>query len=488
MVFSSTVFLFLFLPVLLLLYIVIWKKLRNILLLIASLIFYAWGEKEFVLVMLVSIIFNYFFALLVEYFKQDKFSGNNRRIILALAIIFNIGLLVFFKYANFIFSNINAVFMSLHMPVFRFTPVHLPIGISFVTFHSLSYVIDIYRNQAKANKNPVNTGLYLSLFPQLIAGPIIRYHDIADQIVNRIMSLDKFYSGTKRFIIGLSKKVLIANTVGAFVDQIFSIPAGHLSIGLAWLGIIGYSLQIFFDFSAYSDMAIGLGRIFGFEFLENFNYPYISKSIKEFWRRWHISLSNWFRDYLYIPLGGNRCKPLRVYLNLLIVFFLCGLWHGASWTFVVWGLYHGLFLILERLKFGRILNSLWAPLQHFYALIVVMVGWVFFRADNFPYAISYIKTMFGFGRWNDAQYYAGNYLSRGVILAIILGIVFSMPLGARYNELKNKLTALNRKINWGRFFNSGVSVIEAFVLVIAFFICAMVLSSGTYNPFIYYRF
>jgi len=467
---------------------IIWKEARNFLLLIASLIFYAWGEVEFVLVMLFSIFFNYIFALLVEHFKKDNPQNNNSKVVMILAVFFNIGLLLFFKYANFIINNLNIVLESVKIPALNFAPIHLPIGISFFTFQSLSYIIDVYRNQTSANKNVFNVGLYISLFPQLIAGPIVRYHDIANQIKKRTINLDKFYSGVKRFIIGLGKKVLIANTVGAVTDQIFTIPANQLTFNLSWLGIICYSLQIYFDFSAYSDMAIGLGRMFGFEFLENFNYPYISKSIKEFWRRWHISLSTWFRDYLYIPLGGNRCKPRRAYLNLLIIFFLCGLWHGASWTFVIWGLYHGIFLILERLKFGKFMASLWRPLQHLYTILVILIGWVFFRADDLSYAIGFIKTMFGFGKFFDIQYYIGMYLSNELILALIFGILFSMPLVNLFSTIKNKLSNLNKSLQWEAYITTCVSVLEIAVLGMVFILSIMLLASGTYNPFIYYRF
>ena len=394
MVFSSPIFLFAFLPIVLALYFVVGRRFHNVLLIIASLLFYAWGETIYILIMVSSILLNYVLAIMIQK-GHDSGLDLRARTFLIIAVIANLCLLCYFKYANFLVDSLDFILnaVRLNWLEVRLSPVHLPIGISFFTFHSLSYVIDVYRKVVTAQRNLVNMALYISFFPQLIAGPIIRYHDIAAQIENRNVTPDKFAYGIQRFIMGLGKKVLIANTLAMAADQVFAIPAAQLTTGLAWLGITCYTLQIYFDFSGYSDMAIGLGRMFGFEILENFNYPYISSSIREFWRRWHISLTNWFRDYLYIPLGGNRGTPARTYLNLLTVFFLCGLWHGASWTFVVWGLYHGAFLILERLKFGKLLNSAWSPVRHLYTILVFMVGWVFFRSDTLPYALEFLKAM-----------------------------------------------------------------------------------------------
>ncbi|MBE0586337.1 MAG: MBOAT family protein, partial [Desulfofustis sp.] len=332
MVFSSTIFLFVFLPLVLLSYMVAGRKFRNVILLAASLLFYAWGENVFVLLMLISIALNYCFGLLIDHSQQRGWSG---KIPLILALLTNLGLLGFFKYANFLIDNLNTILINLDFEPVEMQAVHLPIGISFFTFQALSYVIDLYRGQASVQKSPINVALYISLFPQLIAGPIVRYHDVAEQIVHRTTRFDDFTYGIRRFIIGLGKKVLVANVLGRTADYMFSLPADSIPAGLAWLGAVSYTLQIYYDFSGYSDMAIGLGRMFGFRFLENFNYPYAAQSIREFWRRWHISLSSWFRDYLYISLGGNRHGATRTYVNLMIVFFLCGLWHGASWTFVV---------------------------------------------------------------------------------------------------------------------------------------------------------
>ncbi|MFZ0133944.1 MAG: MBOAT family O-acyltransferase [Desulfobacterales bacterium] len=304
-------------------------------------------------------------------------------------------------------------------------PIHLPIGISFFTFQAMSYVVDVYRRDAAVQLNPLNIGLYIALFPQLIAGPIIRYHDIAAQIVRRRVGLDDFSYGIQRFVAGLGKKVLIANQVAAIADRVFSSPYETLTPGIAWLGVLCYTLQIYFDFSGYSDMAIGLGRMFGFHFLENFNDPYISRSITEFWRRWHISLSRWFRDYLYIPLGGNRGGPLRTYVNLLVVFFLCGLWHGASWNFIIWGLLHGLFLVIERLGFDKALNRSWPPLRNVYVMTVVCSGWVFFRTDSLSAALHYLGAMAGLNPAVPIQQQAFIYIDHHIRLAIAAGILFS---------------------------------------------------------------
>ncbi len=335
--------------------------------------------------------------------------------------------------------------------------------------------MDVYRGTTRAQTNPVNAAVYISFFPQLLAGPIVRYKDIAAQITGRTESVEKFSLGAKRFTMGLAKKVLIANTLGQTVDQIFAIPALQLTTGLSWLGAVSYALQIYFYFSGYSDMAIGLAKMFGFEFLENFNYPYVSKSITEFWRRWHISLSTWFRDYVYIPLGGNRRGPWRVYLNLLIVFFLCGLWHGANWKFVIWGLFHGAFLVLERL-YGERFKQWWRPLRHGYALLILIVGWVLFRADTLGYAAEYLKTMFGLSKVLGAHDSLRGYLSLNLVIALAAAIAGSMPLVPFFE-----------KIRAGR---AGVAVTAGEFIFLGFFLFASfaALATGTYNPFIYFRF
>lgn len=367
--------------------------------------------------MVLSIVVNWIAGLGIE---AKKRAGKNTIPVLAVAVALNLLPLAFFKYGNFCVNNVNGVLETLSLPVIEMGDLHLPIGISFFTFQAISYLVDIYRGQATVQKHPVNLALYISLFPQLIAGPIVRYKDVEREIIGRITRIEDLKSGTLRFVSGLGKKVLIANSMGVVADQVFTLPIENVSTGLAWIGIVAYTLQIYFDFSGYSDMAIGLGRIFGFHFLENFNYPYISQSIQEFWRRWHISLSSWFRDYLYIPLGGNRAGTWRTYFNLLLVFFLCGLWHGASWTFVIWGLYHGLFLVVERLGLIQLLKTIPVFFRHVYTMLVVMVGWVFFRAETLDQALAYVVRMFQFKSvpYLDAQLFAAMnnqfYLALGV--------------------------------------------------------------------------
>ena len=365
--------------------------------------------------------------------------------------------------------------------------IHLPIGISFFTFQALSYVIDIYRRESPVQKNIINIALYISLFPQLIAGPIVRYHDIAGQIARRRTQFDDFYYGCHRFIIGLGKKVLLANVLGRAADYIFSLPTETIPAGLAWIGAIAYTLQIYYDFSGYSDMAIGLGRMFGFHFLENFNYPYTSKSIREFWRRWHISLSSWFRDYLYKPLGGSRKGAARTYLNLLIVFFLCGLWHGASWTFVVWGLYHGCFLVGERLKpFKWLLNIIPGPLRHLYVLLVVVIGWVFFKAETFDYALGYLSAMVNFttpSLYNSQLFLV---INNEFYAVLIIGVLCSAPI---YKKIEGLLLFCDaRQAPRAALLNSLISICSVFFVGFVFLYSIASLMGGAYNPFLYFRF
>jgi alginate O-acetyltransferase complex protein AlgI len=485
MPFSTTVFLFLFLPLLLLLHFLSPRRLRNPLLLAASLLFYLWGEKGYILVLLASIALNYLLGLWLERLQTPR----RRRGALILAVAVNLGLLAFFKYAVFAVENINDARVALHLVPFRLPRVHLPLGISFFTFHALSYVLDVYRREVRALKNPINFALYISFFPQSIAGPIVRYSDLANQLARRTISREDFAEGVRRFVFGLSKKMLIANTLAAPADAIFALPAEALSPVLAWLGIVCYTLQIYFDFSGYSDMAIGLARMFGFTFKENFHYPYVSRSITEFWRRWHISLSSWFRDYLYIPLGGNRRGTIRTYFNLLTVFFLCGLWHGASWAFVGWGLYHGVFLVLERGRWGRLLDKTPVPLRMTYALLAVMVGWVFFRAATFTQALSFLATMSGCGANAASIYSPAVYLPTDVVLALLAGIVASTPLLPWLQGLQARPldAALKRprlaSLLQGLFAAATVAAQAAMLLA-----SASLLAAGTHNPFIYFRF
>jgi alginate O-acetyltransferase complex protein AlgI len=475
MIFSSTFFLFLFLPVALGVYFILPRMLRNTWLLIMSLLFYAWGEKLFTLVLIGSMAINYLLGLLVGQFRSRRVSGWA----LAGSVAANLSVLVAYKYANFFVDSLNPVLRAWHFAPLSLKPVHLPIGISFFTFHAISYVVDVYRGHARAQRNPLNFALYESLFPQLIAGPIIRYQDIADQINDRRETLADFAYGVKRFVFGLAKKVLIANMLAVFADQIFATPADRLSASIAWFGAVCYALQIYFDFSGYSDMAIGLGRMFGFKFAENFNYPYISQSIQEFWRRWHISLSTWFRDYLYIPLGGNHFGRGRTYFNLLTVFCLCGLWHGASWNFLAWGLLHGLFLILERQKWmASMMASVWPALRRAYTLLVILTGWVLFRTNDIPEAWRYLRAMAGFG--HGASVFALE-IDHATLAALIAGVLCSMPVAARASHFFGE----------GRsspLFEAFSGVARAAVLSALFLLCAIQLAAGTYNPFIYFRF
>jgi alginate O-acetyltransferase complex protein AlgI len=476
MVFSSPIFLFLFLPITLGIYYMLRGRARNLWLLGASLVFYGWGEPKFLFVMLASIVSNFLLALWIERSRNTR----QARIALTLAVVINIGLLATFKYANFFVDGFNSAAEVLSLRQLLIPAIALPIGISFFTFHALSYVIDVYRGDAPAQRNPFDMALYISLFSQLVAGPIIRYHDIAPQLHERSVTPAMFGRGVERFIVGLGKKVLIANTLAVPADLIFSLPGEQLTTSVAWLGVLCYTFQIYFDFSGYSDMAIGLGLMFGFRFLENFNYPYISQSVTEFWRRWHISLSTWFRDYLYIPLGGNRVPPWRVYVNLITVFFLCGLWHGASLNFIIWGLYHGTFLVLERMRLSRWLASSWAPVRHIYVLLMVMVGWVFFRAASLPDAWSFLQAMTGHSTASSLEQPLALYLDSGVLLALIVGIVGSTPILPAIKRWCERSASIGLAL--------GSNAVEVLALGSILMVSGMLLAAGTYNPFIYFRF
>jgi len=484
MVFSSPIFLFLFLPVVMTVYLVLpGLRLKNTWLLLASLVFYSWGEPLFIILLLVSTMMNYYLGLWVDG------SGNpgRRKFAVGLAVAFNIGLLAFFKYANFAVHSLNTVIGCVHLQPISFPHIALPIGISFFTFHALSYVIDIYRRKSRAAKNPCDTALYIFLFPQLIAGPILRWSDIAPQLVRRVLTREGFAEGIRRFVMGFAKKMIVANIVAGPADKIFALPANELTLPLAWFGTLCYTLQIYFDFSGYSDMAIGLGKMFGFKFLENFNYPYISLSIREFWRRWHMSLSGWFRDYLYIPMGGNHVSTGRNYFNLITVFFLCGLWHGASWTFVIWGLYHGVFLVLERTRFGKFMDSLWRPLRHGYTLLAVVCGWVLFRADTFSQAMEFFKFMSGLGHATPAAQPLARYVNNEVLWSIVLGVIFSAPTWPCLKGLFARIPAMVPDVIRPVIYIFGFTA-EVLLIGALFLISAAWLAGGTYNPFIYYRF
>lgn len=471
MVFSSTTFLFAFLPVVLLGHALLWGiPGRNVFLLAFSLLFYAWGEGWGLGYMLLSIAVNYAAGLLIE------LKPAHARRWLVLALIANLGLLIGYKYANFLVDNLNSILLWSDQPTLYLAPVHLPVGISFFTFQALSYVVDVYRGETPAQRNPLRIALYISLFPQLIAGPIVRYVDVRDQMDRRRVSADDFAIGIERFIVGLAKKILLADTLAYTADKLFEAPADALGSSAAWLGVVCYAFQIYFDFSGYSDMAIGMGRMLGFHFLENFRFPYFATSIQDFWRRWHISLSTWFRDYLYIPLGGNRHGETRTFANLLIVFFLCGLWHGASWNFVIWGLFHGTFLILERSAWGRLLQKLPLFVRHAYLILTVLIGWVFFRADNLTLAIDYLKAMMGANA--TPTYYAGLFLNTETILTLAAAVFLSLPYYAR---LAARIEAPALGTQWPR-------LIHRSALIGLFALSLITLINSTYNPFIYFRF
>lgn len=488
MVFTEPVFLFLFLPVLLALYgtmsvggfitsrRALFLEGQNWILLLFSLAFYAYGEQLFVLVMLALITVNYVCGLAIERCR----GRSGARLALIISIAFNLTLLASYKYATFAVANLNALFSAMGLPEISIGTVLLPIGISFFTFQAMSYTIDVYRGTAECQKRLSHLALYISLFPQLIAGPIVRYHDISRQLSERVVSSDLFASGVRRFLLGLGKKMILANTMAVPVDRLFSQSDNELTFYAAWLGTLAYAFQIYFDFSGYSDMAIGLGRMFGFRFLENFNFPYISQSITEFWRRWHISLSTWFRDYLYIPLGGNRGTPLRTCGNLVTVFLLCGLWHGASWTFIIWGLYHGAFLILERTGVSQRLQRAPALLRHLYVMLVVLVGWCIFRCESVIQLSAFLTAMTGANGWiadsDRAIFHGLEFWSVLVVCAVL-----STPVIKHLRHIKTlaQTTAIRRSL-WNAAEFSGLSLIFLFSTVL--------IAAGTYNPFIYFRF
>ena len=475
MVFSSILFIFYFLPVFLFCYYSL--PFKHATLLLFSLIFYAYGEVIYTYVMLLSIVINYAFGLWIA-----GGEGRGRKLALGAGVVVNLGILVYFKYLGFFYEMVAAVAPGLMSGP---PQVHLPLGISFFTFHALSYLIDVYRRQVPVERSLIYVAVYITMFPQLVAGPIIRFHDIRDEIHNRRVSAGLFAEGIQIFVIGLAQKVLIANTVAVAADQIFALDPTGLSLPVAWLGIACYTLQIFFDFCGYSTMAIGLGLMIGFHFPLNFNYPYISQSITEFWRRWHISLSMWFRDYLYIPLGGNRAGPLITYRNLLIVFFLCGLWHGANWTFVVWGLWHGAFLVFERLGIARLLDRSVPAVRHLYTMLVVMIGWVFFRADTLEHAWTFLKAMAGAGQPSHLAPHVLQFLTPETATALVIGVVAATPVLGRL--VRAGLDAV-RSATGGRVLVGTGEALYLAGLFGLFALAVMSLAAGTYNPFIYFRF
>jgi len=475
MVFASPLFLFMFLPITIIVYFILGKKLKNFWLMLVSIVFYSWGGANYAIIILISILLNYIIGIQIGRHKNNY---RRKKQWLILGLILNFGILGYFKYFNFFIDNV-AKLGQMFYPQFLVVskPILLPIGISFFTFQIVSYIIDVYRDDVAPQKNLINLALYILLFPQLIAGPIVRYIDIEKQINNRKITIENFNHGIQRFIIGLSKKVLISNSTGFIADYIFNNREFYNDMGLTWIGVMCYALQIYHDFSGYSDMAIGLGRMFGFDFLENFNYPYISKSIKEFWRRWHISLSTWFRDYLYIPLGGSKNGKLKTYRNLLIVFFATGLWHGASWNFIVWGLFYGVFLIVERGKFGDFIGKMPTILQRVYTMVIVLIGWVFFRAEDLNSALQFIRGMFSFNFQGFYSIY--NVVDFEALVFICLGIVFSTPIARKLGEfIKNKVRAHDNLLE----------LIWSFCLVPVFLVSILYITGSYFNPFIYFRF
>jgi alginate O-acetyltransferase complex protein AlgI len=476
MVFSSAYFMFVFLPVVLLFIGVLHKRFHNAILLLASLYFYAWGSVSHTSILVVSILLNYLFGRLIASGESKQ-----RAVRLGIAITVNLGMLAYFKYANFFLDNFNGIRSVFGHSIIEFKEIILPIGVSFFTFQAISYLVDVYRKTSPVQKNFLDLALYISLFPQLVAGPIVRYNDVVDQLKNRVLSMSKAAQGVHRFIIGFAKKILIANYVGNLADMIFGQNIDDISTGAAWLGITCYTLQIYFDFSGYSDMAIGLGKIFGFDFMENFNLPYIADSIRDFWRRWHISLSTWFRDYLYIPLGGNRKGELLTLRNLMLVFLLTGFWHGASWTFVIWGVYHGVFLLVERLGFDKILNFVYKPIRIAYTLLIVMIGWVLFRSETLEAGKAFIGKMFFLGEQNDLKIYAMEFLNNKAVFVLLVATFLAFGFG-RWIVDKLKATM-----------NSGGSAVALHFVksIVAFsllLLSILYLAGNTYNPFIYFRF
>lgn len=470
MLFSSVTFLFTFLPITLILYFIVPQRMKNFILLVASLFFYAWGEPVYIVLMILSILFNYACGLDLEKKKEDPKAA---RISVIVAVVVNLLILGFFKYFGLFLDTINTVFSA----NIQYRTLALPIGISFYTFQALSYVIDVYRGKIKTQHNVLNFGLYVSMFPQLIAGPIVRYEDIEVQLTKRKITVDKFGEGCMFFIRGLAKKVLLANTVGEVYTQIASLQAGTFSALTAWIGCISFAFQIYFDFGGYSDMAIGLGKMFGFEFLKNFDYPYTAKSITDFWRRWHISLSTWFREYVYIPLGGNRKGTSRTIVNLMIVWALTGFWHGAAWNFLAWGLYYGLILIIEKFVLGDLIAKLPTFVQWLYSIVLVLIGWVFFFSPDLGYAFQYLGTMFGPNAVGFADTQALYYLTSNWLL-YLLCIVASSSFGFGLMQL-----AIRRPGN-GR----QKRMVAGVVYLVLFLLSVVFLISGTFNPFLYFRF
>lgn len=478
MLFNSLFFLFVFFPLFLLVYFLSGRKIKNLILLLSSLVFYTWGEGIYVLILLGSIVVDYFAAIIIE--------SGRRKLGLYLSLCFNIGLLFTFKYCDFAFENINALFQFISGdPQYSLDYLNLllPLGISFFTFQTMSYTMDVYFGKLKASRNIIDFACYVSMFPQLIAGPIVRYSEIRDQLENKAISHENFREGIRRFVEGLAKKVILANSFAKIADDVFNSPVAELSSSWCWIGVLAYTFQIYFDFAGYSDMAIGIGRMLGFKFPENFNYPYISRSIREFWRRWHMTLSRWFRDYLYIPLGGNRTSASRVYFNLFIVFVITGIWHGASWNFLVWGLWHGLFIIIERAGFQKMLNKWPGAVSQFYAFGVVVISWVFFRSPDLAYALDFLQRLFDFSTGNVSRnsYLAFFHVSPETLMLFALSILFSIP---SVHFIRKKIESIYDSEQYRKL----LFVLNELIYFGLFVLCCIYVSTDSYNPFIYFRF
>jgi len=472
MVFSSLLFLFRFLPAVLILYFIVPKRFRNLVLLLVSLIFYAWGEPKYVFLMLFSILITYLGGFMVDWFRS---SGDEKKakISMIVTVALALSLLGFFKYADFVIETVNRIGHT-DIDLLRLS---LPIGISFYTFQTISYVIDVYRGDARVQKNIISYGAYVTMFPQLIAGPIVRYSTIDEQLRTRRESAEEFAGGAERFVIGLGKKVLLANSAGALWDSIRVMDASTMPALTAWLGIAAYTFQIYFDFSAYSDMAIGLGHMFGFRFLENFNYPYQAKSVTEFWHRWHISLGTWFREYVYIPLGGNRVSRARFIRNIMIVWMLTGIWHGADWNFVLWGIYYGVLLLVEKLFLKKYLEKTPGWLQHVYTMFTVMIGWFIFTWNENESGFAYLKAMFGMG---------GGFADRGTVYLLYTNAILLVMLILGSTDLPVRLAGLCRARIAGR--DTLTTVVRCVFLTAVFFLSTAYLVNASYNPFLYFRF
>ena len=473
MVFSSIFFLFTFLPLSLLIYWMSPAKIKNFTLLAVSLFFYAWGEPVYVLLMIASILTNFVFGIFIES-ELIKEKRAVRRALFISAVVFNILILGFFKYYGFLAENINALFNA----DIAYSELPLPIGISFYTFQVLSYVIDVYLGKVRLQRNPVSFALYVTMFPQLIAGPIVRYSDIESQLEQRNVSASKFGEGAQRFIQGLGKKVLIANSMGALWDITQAMDMTGISVFSAWLGIIAYTFQIYFDFSGYSDMAIGLGKMFGFEFMENFDHPYISRSVTEFWRRWHISLGTWFREYVYIPLGGNRCSRIRQIRNIMAVWMLTGLWHGASWNFVVWGIYYGCLLLIEKMFLKKLIDDAPAIISHVYCMLAVIIGWVLFASRDIESAAAYLGVMSG-ASGNVLVDNAFIYYLKSNAVMLVISLLFSTGIFREIFEPEEISDKIRTRVS-----HSAAVILHAFIL----FMSTAYLVTETYNPFLYFRF